>query len=55
MVATVTATVVATEPWQTDDSTASLREVATARAAMVAEVAAMVEAVEATQVVMTDR
>ena len=53
--ATVTATVAATEPWQTDDSTASLREVATARAAMAAEVAAMAEAVEATQVAMTDR
>ena len=53
--ATVTATAVVTEPWQTDDLTASLREVATARAAMATEVAAMVEAVEATQVDMTDR
>ena len=53
--ATVTATVVATEPCQTDDSTASLREVATARAAMAAEGAAMVEAVEDTLVAMTDR
>ena len=53
--ATVTATAVATEPCKTDDSTVSLREAATARAAMAAEVAAMVEAVEATQVAMSDR
>ena len=49
-----TATEVAMAPWQTDDSTANLQEVAMARAATAVEVAAMEEAVEATQEAMTE-
>ena len=49
-----TATEVAMAPWQTDDSTANLQEVAMARAATAAEVEAMEEAVEATQEAMTE-
>ena len=39
-------------PCKTDDSMANLQEVATARAAMAAEVAAMEEAVEVTEEAM---